>query len=234
MKKKKGLGKIRVAKYFYKTRTLPTTDGYTNVLIHTKGPLSPYQLKNEDGHLLENIWQFCKLYPRVTAQRTSLSQWQPQTVIWEHGAEVHVDANGTPTEAYWQWREKGLNNPYAVRYPNGYKGRKDALCHIWNGDRLTYVEARKAIYIGEYARLAPLTDEFKRLKKLLENGTNLQIIEVDGPNPSLTYPPYDQISDKDPGLLMTQETLSMLLNDIRHPFGHGYTIAGLLLDLEFS
>jgi hypothetical protein len=234
------LGLVRVAKY-YPGKPQPETQGYRNILIHTSaaavgGPLSPYVLRNEQGHLLENVWQFSKLYTSVTKQRTPLSRFQPSNIIWEHPAEVHLDSQtGKPTAAYWAWRAKGMSNAYAVRYPNGFKGRKDCVCSIWPGnaddqdERLTYIEARKRIYCGEYARLAPPTASFKRLRALLEQGVNLQIVEVDGPDPSLTFAPYDQISTANPGLLMTEQTIRLLINDARKPFGHGFVIAALLL-----
>lgn len=129
-----------------------------------------------------------------------------------------------------------MRNKYAVRYPNGFEGRRKCICSFrFVGDeviRLGYIEARKQIYCAEYARLAPQTDAFKKMCALLDQGTSIQIIEVDGPDPSLTFPPYDQISKEKPGLLITEETIRMLVNDERKPFGHGYVIAALLLGGE--
>ncbi len=225
---------VRVAKY-YPGKPLPQAPpGYRNVLIHVSntglgGALSPFVLRNEHGHLLENVWQFAKLYPSVSAQRTTMGK--SSRVIWEHPAEVHVDpVSGEPTPAYWAWRAKGTANAFAVRYPNGFHGRNKCVCAIWNDMRLDYVEARKQIYCADYARLAPPTRSFRELKALLEQGTSLQIIEVDGPDPTLTHPPYDQISADHPGMLMSEETVRLLVNDTRKPFGHGFTIAALLLD----
>lgn len=190
-------GQVCVAKY-YPGKKEPETKGFRNVLIHTSssglgGPLSPYVLRNEKGQLLENVWQFSKLYPRVTRQRTSLSRFQPGNIIWDHPEEIHVDAaSGEPTLAYWAWRKKGENNPYAVRYPNGFHGRKSCICSLWPDDsleswaRLGYIEARKKIYCGEYIRLAPRTEAFKKLRALLMQGVNLQLVEVDGPEAPIT------------------------------------------------
>lgn len=124
-----------------------------------------------------------------------------------------------------------MNNGYAVRYPNGFHGRHNCLFSLTeSNERLDYIQARKRIYCGEYARLAPLTPHFKQLKTMLENGQNLQIVEVDGPDPALSYPPYDQISPASPGLVMTEATVRLLVNDPHKPFGHGFVIAALLLD----
>lgn len=234
-------GVVRVAKY-YTGRPAPEIPGFRTILIHVKneglgGALSPYVLKDETGCLLENIWQFSKLYPRVEKQRTSMSRWQPNSIIWEHTEEVHMDpASKEPTDAYWAWRHKGEHNPYAVRYPNGYYGRHKCVCSIWPRDpkgpheRLGYIEARKKIYCAEYARLAPKTEAFQNLKALLTQGVNLLLVEVDGPDPTLTYPPYDEISADSPGLLITEKTIRLLIEDERKPFGHGFVIAALLMD----
>lgn len=229
--------RILVAKY-YPGKPVPRTPGYMNIVIHTSGSnlggdLSPYILSDEHGQLLENVWQFSKVYASVTAQRVPISQKRQDIVIWEHPKEVHF-RNGQVTAAYWRWRCKGMTNQYAVRYPNGYDRRQACLFSLWpdaKGDfqALKYIEARKQIYCGEYKRLAPKTPHFKKLQSLLSSGVNLQILEVDGPDPTLRFPPYDRISKESPGLPMCEETIRMLLHDDRKPFGHGYVIAALLL-----
>lgn len=246
--------RVAVAKY-YPGKPLPplpaSNEGGTwkNILIHTSpkdvgGPLSPYLLKNEQGQLLENVWQFSKVYKHVSKQRTPLNgKYRPDVIIWEHPEEVHVnDDTGEVNDAYWAWRQKGMNNAYAVRYPNGFHGRKECVCsviqnkHIIDGkevvtlERLNYIEARKRIYCAEYARLAPRTQAFKQLRDLLAQGISLQLVEVDGPDPTLSYPPYDSISKEKPGMLMDEATIRLLVNDARKPFGHGFVIAALLLD----
>lgn len=231
-------GQVRVAKY-YPGKRQAKMPGFRNVLIHTSGKnvggdLSPYVLKDEHGQLLENVWQFSKLYPRVSLQRTPKSRFHPKEIVWEHPAERHVDETDEPTEAYWAWRQKGMANWYPVRYPNGFRGRHECLCCLWKdekGDyqRLGYLEARKRIYCGEYARLAPKTPHFRRLQEMLRKGINLMILEVDGPDPTLQFPPYDRISSASPGLSIDEEVIRMLIDDERKPFGHGYVVAALLL-----
>ena len=231
-------GDVRVAKY-YPGKPPPTMPGYKTILIHVRGDelggdLSPYVLRDERGCLLENVWQFAKVYARVGAQRTPMSRFQPNKIIWEHPAEEHYTGDDV-TPAYWAWREKGRNNSYAVRYPNGFNGRSQCLFSLWpdmDPQRLDYIAARKKIYCGEYARLAPHTPHFKKLSAMLASGESLLLAEVDGPDPTLTFPPYDQISAAAPGLLACEETIRLLVNDVRKPFGHGYVIAALLLGGE--
>jgi hypothetical protein len=224
-------GKVAVAKYYYQNRIVPQVKGYTSVLIHSSdkgigGPLSPFHLKNEKGQLMENVWQFSKLYERVEAQNGK---------DWSHPAEVHVDEKGgEPNEAYARWREKGMNHNRAVRYPNGYKGRTKCICSISEDgkQRLNYIQARKAIYCDFYVKHGLKHPSFLALKERLEKGENLLIVEVDGPDYNLTYEPYNRISKESPGLEMDEATVKMLLHDTRKPFGHGYVIAALLLGGE--
>lgn len=224
-------GEVAVAKYYPTKDRLPFKQGFRPVLIHVKEPLSPYVLANEQGHLLENIWQFSKVYERVEEQEIHLSSKHPNSrIIWEHPAEVHIES-GALTPAYFDWREKGMRNAYAVRYPNGFQGRHKCLYSFWEGEKLDYVAARKKIYCGEYARLAPPTKAFKELYSALhERGENLLLIEVDGPDPTLTYPPYDQISTANPCMIMNEKNIRLLVNDEKKPFGHGFVLAALLLD----
>lgn len=230
-------GRVRVARY-YLNQPPPQTPGFRNVVIHTSGKvlggdLSPYVLRNEKGQLLENIWQFAKIYRRILAQRTRHSRYQPDRIIWTHGDEQHIAEDGTVTKEYWAWRRKGMDNEYAVRYPNGFAEKRGAVASLWIVDGqlrwLDYIAARKHIYCGEYARLAPHTPHFQKLRAMLMAGENLQIVEVDGPDLLLDYGPYANINVDAPGMLMDEPTCRFLLNDPNRSFGHGFTIAALLL-----
>lgn len=232
---------VKVAKY-YPGKPEPHSPGFKNIVIHTQknvlgGDLSPYNLSDENGNLLENIWQFSKVYPKVHAQRIPLSaRYHPNTIIWEWKEEVHYK-NKKIQKEFWEWRRQGMKNYKAVRYPNGFQGRHECVFALWpkienpkKFIKLDYIQARKKIYCGEYARLAPKTPHFKKLKKMLDDGKNLQIVEVDGPDPTLDFPPYDQISKENPGLDINETVIRTLVNDPQKPFGHGYCIAALLLD----
>ncbi len=124
-------GHVAVAKYF-PGKAPPKIDGYTTALIHIQantlgGALSPYQLRDANGYLLENIWQFSKVYACVRAQRTPRHRFRPNDIIWEHSSERHLDIAGDILPAYWAWRRKGMQANDAVRYPNGFHGRREVL-----------------------------------------------------------------------------------------------------------
>jgi hypothetical protein len=173
----------------------------------------PYCLKDAKGHLHENIYQFSKIYPSVDPQY----EVKAGKVIWDHPGEIHVK-DGQLTPEYWAWRKKGWENPYAVRYPNGYHGRQKCLCSMWHdGEKWVtydYVTARKKIYCKTYVQLVQSTTAYKMLKNLYDNGHSLQICEM----------------DVRPGLV-TEEVLRRELHNTSQPFGHGFVIAACLMGL---
>jgi hypothetical protein len=78
---------------------------------------------------------------------------------------------------------------------------------------------------------------FKDLKARLERGENLMIMEIDGPHKeSLAYyqKTYGVSADFIVGdsMLATEENLRIMMNDVTHPYGHGYCLAAALLDLD--
>src|SRR5437868_14219298 len=116
-----GKGRIRVGRITYHQGKPihPSYPGFTPIVVLTKsspyGDLGPYVLKDEQGRIMENLWQFRKLYPWVPKVREIASRWD-RTVVWEYPQETHVDEDGEPNDLYWKWRETGMNAPYAVRY----------------------------------------------------------------------------------------------------------------------
>jgi len=223
----------------------PHYDNFENVVVLTKsskyGSLGPYVLKNDEGQIMENIYQFSKLYTKVPKSTQYYSQWD-RTVIWEHPEEVHVDEGDFIRDEYFAWREKGFNCEYPVRYPVGMKSRHQCLGAIKDIDDeeyelLDYVESRKQIYLPVYCELVRQQPQFAKLKEKLANGTNLLILEVDAPHEeSLEY--YKRkyhVGDDfivNHTMLATVENLKIMLNDTKHAFGHGYCLASALLDID--
>jgi hypothetical protein len=125
--------------------------------------LSPFKLgpcELYDGHTaknVENAWQFSKVYPE------------------------HIDEDGTISDRYFKWAENGWSDNYAKRYPMG-KGAIPEFSY-WNGERLSYVEARKKIYIPLYYKAVKNTEAFAKLKseyeRSLEDSDNLYLLDFD-------------------------------------------------------
>lgn len=236
---------IRVGRRIYSGKGFkdPSFPGFTPILCLTQsspyGELGPYVVTTEKGVVFENLWQFSKLYESVPESKQTYSRYD-STVIWEHKAEKHVDSKGNPTEAYWAWREKGFNCPYPVRYPVGMRHRGRCLCALWEKEEntfyeLDYIEARKNIYLPEYIKCIKKLPKFKELSERLKKRENLLIIEVDGPHEeSLDYykEKYGVKDDfiENSTMLATKENLDIMLNDEKHPFGHGYCLAWGLLN----
>ncbi len=89
--------------------------------------LSPFVLSAPPAKRFENLWQFSKVYKRDI-----------------------MAIDGFPDASWYKWRDAGYANNRAIRYPMG-KGAAPEYS-LWDGDRLSYIEARKKIYAPEYAK----------------------------------------------------------------------------------
>lgn len=229
-------GKMIIPKPSYDAVPYPYQTIIVMMRSHSKWwPLSPYCLKDDNGYILECIWQFSKAYEKVPKSIQRYSRYD-DTIIWNHPEETHL-INGNPTQKYWEWRQKGFENKYPVRYPVGFDYRKECKFFISDDDeKLDYVEARKKIYLKTYIELVSEEPLFLDLKNKLKKGINLLIAEVDGPHQeSMEY--YSEKYGISPDLIQencieaTRENLELMMNDMKHSFGHGYSLAWALLDL---
>jgi hypothetical protein len=100
-----------------------------------------YLYGNRFARNVENAWQFSKVY------------------------RCYVDSNNSePIDDWWKWSEQGFNQERGVRYPMG-KGQVP-LYSYWNSDHLSYVEARKQIYVPMYQSAVRGTEAFWKLRQL--------------------------------------------------------------------
>jgi len=188
---------------------------------------------------MENIWQFAKVYTNVPKSTQKYSRYNSR-VIWDHPAEIHVREDGTLTEEYWAWKKKGMTCKDAVRYPVGFHHRHKCLYSLSEEnleEKLDYIQSRKKIYLPVYTKCVQDLPQFIELKSRLERGENLLIIEVDGPHEESmpyyqeNYGVEDDFISKDT-VLVTSEHMRIMLNDSKHPFGHGYCLGMALLDMD--
>lgn len=190
---------------------------------------------------IANAWQFSKVYPELPESTQYYSPYD-RTVIWEWPTETHLDENRELTPEYWAWRDAGMTHDQAVRYPAGMKHRHEcAFSLLINQDgseeRLNYIQARKRLYIPWYVHSVRRLPQFRELKARVKAGENLLIVEVDGPHQeSLAHyqDKYDVDDDFIEGgtMLATLDNLSIMLNDSKHAFGHGYCLAAALLGID--
>lgn len=147
------------------------------------GPIDLY--KGYRSINMENAWQFSKCY------------------------EYYLQEDGSVGDRYFRWAQDGWNDIKAHRYPMG-KGVKP-LFSYWDGDHLTYVEARKKIYIPLYAQAVKKTYAFGKLKKMYEAGENLYLWDFDGYDHKALSLSYDEV-----------------INNPDRKMGHAFVIAMLL------
>jgi hypothetical protein len=154
--------------------------------------LSPFVLPG--GHLygeyyaenVENAWQASKVYSEF------------------------LDMKGEPTSAYFAWANDIWKSKYAFRYPMG-KGRVPAYSY-WDGKKLTYVEARKAIYIPIYGRALIQSPSFKQLLEIYNAETrDIYLIDFDG---------YNHIK--------MGKSLLKVIEDPLMKMGHAFIVYGML------
>jgi len=137
---------------------------------------------------IENLWQFSK--------------------VWE---SEHDDKKSVPTRSFYERRLKAWSDKKSRRHSR--KGA--ALLYVtWrNGQRMTYLEARKRIYCPIYARLVKETEAFKKLYKMVhEEKKDVLLVGYDG---------YDR----------EHRSWEECLNDETRSFGHEMVL-GALLDNE--
>ncbi|KAL0484431.1 Ldhc [Acrasis kona] len=195
-----------------KDKSWPVVKGFKNINVCSGAPgayknLSPmklgpieYNLKDdgngEEGTILiknlENCWQFSKVWNGEEDKRTKL-----------------------PVEEFWARRKTGWEDEKAHRWVkkgNDENGNKNIpLYSYWKGQKLSYLQARGAIYCPLYAALVQETDAYKKLKKLVDEGTNVQILGFDG---------YDYDGE---GM-----SLADCYKSTRRPFGHEHVLCALL------
>lgn len=126
-----------------------------------------------------------------------------------------------------------------MRYPVGFNHRHNCIGAMAQNSKelIGYIESRKHIYLPLYCKLVRQEEQFKELKNRLNKGENLLIIEVDGPHQeSMNYYQeqynVDNYFIENNTMLITPKNIDIMLNDIKHPFGHGYCLGMALLDLD--
>ena len=87
-------GIVRVGRCIYDKKGKPdfgnyideNGEKYTNIIVLTKsysewGIIGPYELKDSEGRIFENIYQASKVYKNVPKVLNSKSRWD-KTIIW--------------------------------------------------------------------------------------------------------------------------------------------------------
>lgn len=164
--------------------------------------LSPFKLgpcRTPDGILFfnfENLWQYSKVYEEHLENDSSL-------------------LSGEISAEWFRWHMEGARTRKGVRYPMG-KGKK-ACFSKWGNQRLSYIAARKQIYVPEYAKLLLPSTKFRKLQKQYKKGANIVIRDYD------TYDAVKAYKEQ------TRHPFLYALNNPDKKFGHGFCIAMALM-----
>ena len=247
------IGQVRIGRRIYDRGGKyvdPTYPGFTQIICLTKstayGSLGPYELRDEKGRVMENIYQASKIYANIPAACESRSRYD-KTIIWQYPAEKHAIKNGDNLEvlpAYMRWRKSLMQAKEAIRYPVGFNHRHQCLGAFAEDDEgkiipelLGYIDGRKKIYVPLYTKLVRDKPQFVELKQRILRGESVNLVEVDGPHQESLeyyrekYGVEDNFIEGDT-ILATPANLKLLLNDPKHPFGHGYVLAAALLEID--
>lgn len=194
----------------YPTVRTKNDSEYVNIPAFSRGKgiwktLSPFFLKPNpffevmpDGEkikrkvtCIENLWQATKVEARLSGE----AEHEP------------------PKKEWWTRRDKVWADEKAHRHVLDKKDRTHPTKgrHYWNGEYLSYEDARKRIYIPFYWAAAQKEDAFKLLVDMRERGVNFQIIGPDGRN-------------IDPELGLYGE-----LQVVTKPFGHELVLVAMIL-----
>ena len=148
------------------------------------GPVKLYQ--DYEAFNVENAWQYSKVY------------------------EYYLEDDGSVGERYLKWAKEGWNKPRADRYPMG-KDSVPPLYSYWDGEKFSYTEARRKIYIPLYSTAVKKTNAFEKLKKIHAETETLYLWDFDAH--SLTPGTFDYWE---------------LVDNPNLKVGHAYVLAMLL------
>ena len=202
--------------------------------------LTTHYLKDTNNVLLENKWQFNKVYSDIP-ETTVYDPNDKTKIIWNYPKEQHVK-NNKLLDNFWNWRQQGYNSKNAICYPVGLHNEKKYMYHIKQNndgsyDKLNIIDARKQIYIPEYCNSVKQNSKFYELNEILNNGDNILFIDDNGPHQeSLPYyiGRYNVTKDfiVSNTIDVSIDNMKILMNDPKHDFGYCYCLAMALFNVD--
>ena len=182
-------------------------------------------------------------------------------VFWQIGKVFpHHDNNGTPNADYFAYREAMYSKKQGeipkpiMRHPYhefGYEAEDMLYWAYWDIEkqeytRLSYLEARKKVYVPEYAKLVANSNALKWMKSLLDRGHKIALLDFDGFNyyceeaMKVRYRAYVLKCKKEKRPILVSEKDFTDIKDMKSavgfahtPVGHAFVIKALLQgDLE--
>jgi hypothetical protein len=205
----------------------PERDGFTrlDVTSGSNNKLGALQLKSLSPLLIgpvcdcdggpvvrfENLWQYRKVY-------SDLGHWN--------------DKKRQPTVKWRTWQQAGIKRvkkgkgirtpPELSKYKKEHGAKPVPVGSWWQGELLGYVASRKRLFVPLYAQLLRASPTFRALEKLVDDGTDVLLLDSDGPS----------IECFPNGVEVTTESFVAALEDESCIFGHGFVVAALLAQLD--
>ena len=171
-------------------------------------------------NIFENYWQYGKVYNELN----HLNEYDEVSDVWrdfrnngykENKGHRHPKGTKKVRYAFKKDDKKFLFFKYMAPYTSFYDHIKEYA---------NYIESRKMVYVPIYEALVVKTDFYKSLKKEVDNGLSVLILDYDGPR-------FSENNDNS-CMLINTENLIDKINDSQHSFGHGYVFGALLANLE--
>lgn len=145
---------------------------------------------------MENAWQYSKVYP----------------------IKGMLNEDGSPSDFYFRWAQRGWWTQRANRYPLGKgedgKGKIPSYSY-WDGQHLSYIQARIRIYCPLYAKAVQNTMAWIILQKLYSDGAPLWLWDFDGYDHKAEGLGYEDILLDESRSLGHSFVLAMLLEEQR-------------------
>ena len=141
--------------------------------------------------------------------------------FWQSG-KVFEGIPENDVKRFWKNVEKPTR-----RYPKS-KRKGKALKVLYtrfenSEEKMDYVTARKKVYVPCYFDLIKEKEQTIYLKQLVMQGLDVVIYDFDGP----------RTQDGEVMCLeINEELLNEKINDVRHPFGHGYIVGAWLKNIH--
>lgn len=197
---------------------------YYIININTIPELNINYIKDEDGVILKNKWEFSKVYNVID----KYEQYEGNKLIWSNNK-----FNSDEIKKYEEWRNNGFKAKTIINFPK----TKWLYSYKKKTKKLSIPDARKYILLSEYEKAVKKTKIYYKLKELITNKKNILIIDKNGPKQkSIAYymGKYGVTKDFINKGIMTinKKNISIMLTDMKHTFGVGYCLGMLLLDKE--
>ena len=177
-------------------------------------------------------------------------------VFWQCGKVFpNHEEGGKPTSRFFSYRNQmysatpGSIPKPVMRHPYRQFGfePEDMVCWpYWNEEKgeyelLSYLEGRKKVYVPEYAKLVANTPAMKYMKRLLDEGKKIALLDFDGFNyyneeaMKIRYRAYRfKCSKRKEPVLLTEKDftdvkdMKSAINFADTPVGHAFVVKALL------